>query len=704
MKKRITTVKVNKLILLSIILLFCLIIGKLIYVNISKNVDGMDLKAFAEQRNTTKKTLYAKRGTIYDKSGEILAQNVNSYTVIAFLNPKRTEDKNNPKHVVDVQMTAEKLAPILKMEVGYLVNLLTVENQYQVELGPGGRNISELTKKEIEALDLPGIAFVTSQKRYYKMGTFAPYIIGYAKKDDTGEIIGEMGIESYYNDTLKGKDGFTEYQRDLYGYQIPNTTPIVENPTSGSDIYLTIDNNIQLMVENAIADLVKDYKMNWIQITVADAKTGAILASGSNPTFNLNTLDNIENYINPLIGYQYEPGSTMKIFSFMAAMENGVYNGEEMYKSGEVKIGEDTVTDFNKKGWGTISFDKGFAYSSNTAATYLAQKIGKQKLKDYYKKLGFGAKTEIELPGENAGKINFNYDIEVATASFGQGITTTPIQNIQALTAIANDGVMIKPYIVDKIVDDKGNITYQGKREEIETVASKKTIDKMKTLMTDVVYSGLTDAKFFQPANVKIMGKTGTAEIAAPHGGYMQGEFDYIRSFAGLFPQENPKYIIYFSVKQFVGPYKAIATKIANVIDGIAKKDDNINENISHLDDTKIITLGSYLNKKLDASLEEINKLGLIPIVIGNGDIIVDQYPKKNTKLPIGNKIFLITNKKEYTMPNVIGWSTNEIITYCNLIGLKYTLNGYGKVINVSIPPNTKIDLTQVLNIELENK
>ena len=188
--------------------------------------------------------------------------------------------------------------------------------------------------------------------------------------------------------------------------------------------------------------------------TIADAKTGAIVATASKPSFNLNTLEGIKSYISPLVSYTYEPGSTMKIFSFMSAMENGVYNGSETYMSGTINIGDDKVVDFNKGvGWGRISYDLGFTYSSNTAATMLAQKLGKAKLKDYYQKLGFGKQTGITLPSEAEGKLDFKYEIEVANAAFGQGILVTPVQMIQALTSVTNDGVMLKPYIVDKIVD-----------------------------------------------------------------------------------------------------------------------------------------------------------------------------------------------------------------------------------------------------------
>ena len=494
------TVKINMGLIIVIILFFVAIIIKLSYVNIAKDVDGIDIEAFANNRNTTKKTLYATRGAIYDTNGDYLAQTVNSYTIIAYLSSSRTTNPDNPQHVVDKENTARKLSEILtlngktSMTYEYILSRLNLEGRYQVEFGSGGSGITELLKSEIENLNLPGIDFVASSKRYYQMDKFASYLVGYARKNDDGKIVGEMGVEKYFNNELSGKDGQTEYQTDSYGYKLPNSNENTTPATAGANIYLTIDNNIQLFLEQEINNLTKENSMAWMTFTIADAKTGAILASASNPSFNPNKLD-ITNYLNPLVSYAYEPGSTMKIFSFMAAMENGIYDGSKEYMSGKLQIGSDTVNDFNKVGWGKINFDTGFSYSSNTAASLLALDLGNEKLRAFYDLLGFGQKTGITLPDEVTGKIDFQYPIELATASFGQGITTTPIQNIQALTSIANDGVMLKPYIVDKIVDPNTNkVLYQGGREEVRKVASTETIKKIQDMMHNVVYSNLTDA------------------------------------------------------------------------------------------------------------------------------------------------------------------------------------------------------------------
>ena len=699
MKQRRITLRRPGIINVIILLLFCGIIGKVVYIGLSKKVDGINIKKFADNRNTQEDVLYAKRGTIYDKSGEILAQSVNSYTLIAYLDPKRTENEKKPQHVVDKEYTAQVLSEHLNADKEQILKQLN-KDKYQVEFGSAGRNLSELKKTEIENLELPGIDFLVSTKRYYKMGSFASYIIGYAKADDNGLIKGEMGIEESYNNKLEGTNGKKIYQKDLYGYQIPNTPSITEDPIDGEDIYLTIDNNIQIIVEKAVKNLSNERQIDWMTFSVMDANTGAIVASASNPTFNPNELDTIQSYLNPLVAFQYEPGSTMKSYSFLAALEDGSYDGSKTFESGKIEVADATIRDFNNKGWGTITFDTGYAYSSNVAATNLGLKLGVTKLKTFYQKLGFGQKTGIELPGEQNGKLNFQYKTELANASFGQGITTTPIQNLQAMTVFTNNGTMIKPYLIDHITDNEGNTIYKGKRTVVRDVASSKNVKYMTGLMHNVVYEGLTD--YWQPNNVTLIGKTGTAQIADPKGGYLHGEYDYIKSFAGIFPEENPKYIIYVSVKQMVGTTKDLANCVTTAVEEIANYA-NINytteqEQIT----TKTVDLGNYVNKSVEETKATLENYGLHVVVIGTGEKIINQSPLNKTKIIKGETVFLVTNKGPYTMPNVYGWSSSDILLYSKLVGLDFELNGYGKVVSASIPEGTEIHKNDKLIINLE--
>ncbi len=708
MKKN-KTIEINFMVSIMIILIiisFIAAIIKLTYVNTFTIIDGIDLEVFANNRNTTTKTLYANRGSIYDTNGDYLAQTVNSYTVIAYLEESRTTDMNNPRHVVDKKLTAKKLSEVFlshnitSMTEEYILNLLNQEKRYQVELGPGGRDISESLKQEIDKLELPGIDFIASSKRYYQMGDFASYLVGYTKKDDSGKVVGEMGIEKYYNEELSGKDGKTSYQTDTYGYKLPNSKEVTDEAVAGSNIYLTIDNNIQLFVEQELKDLAEKYQMSWATLAVADAKTGAILASGSVPSFDPNKL-NITNYLNPLVSYSYEPGSTMKIYSFMAAMENGIYDGNKTYQSGTIKVDDATIKDFNTVGWGEITFDSGFAYSSNVAATHLALELGVDKLTDFYEKCGFGSVTNIELPDEVSGIIDIVYKTELANAAFGQGITTTPIQNIQALTMLANDGIMLKPYIIDKVVDPNTNeILYEGKKEELGRIVSSETASKMRSLMYDVVYSGKTDANMYTPKTIEIIGKTGTAQIANPNGGgYLTGTYDYIRSFATLFPAEEPEYILYFSIKQYVGPFSEVASAVANIIDEIAKYKNLVNS--VNEENSNLYMMDNFLNLETTKVLEKLKNTNLRVITLGDGDTIINQYPTKDTNILNNSLILIKTNNTNYIMPDLKGLTRNEVITFCNFIGLKYIIKGNGIVSSTNIEPNTIIDLNNTLEIVL---
>ena len=688
------TINISKIIFFVLIISFFMISGKVLLVALSKETNGINLTEFVKNRNTGKQIIEAERGTIYSGDGEALALSIKSYTVIAYLDEDRTNNPDNPHHVVNKQMTAEKLSPVIGVSVEQLMNLLN-KDLYQINLK---RNITEIEKKEIEALELPGIDFVSTAKRTYPMGSLAPYVIGFAQTNDEGKIEGKMGIEAYYQETLEGKDGSKTYQKDPYGYTIPNTNPIIEEAEQGEDIYLTIDSRIQMFVQDGIAEVSKDNNMAWLTFSVMDADTGAIVATGSNPTFNLNEL-NIESYLNPLTSYSYEPGSTMKIFSFLAAMENGKYDGDKTYKSGTIQVDDATIKDFNTKGWGTITYDEGFAYSSNTAATNLALSIGRENLYNFYSDLGFGKKTGITLPGELKGDIDFTYRTEVATASFGQGITTTPIQNLQALTVLTNDGVEIQPYIIEKIVNSEtGVVSYQHERTELGQKASKENTDKMLDLMYDVVYSGKTDAKFFKTENVTLIGKTGTAQITGTNGTYLTGANDYVRSFAGIFPYEDPKYIIYVSVKQYDGNFKNVASMVSKVVEEIAKYK-NLTTKVEEINYSKIHTMDNFISANV-TSLQDNTKLAqLTPIILGDGKYVKKQYPPKDTTIVSGNKVFFVTNGNNYLLPDLTGWKTSEVATLCKLLNIDYKIDGNGSVITYNYPAGTNI--TEITKLEI---
>ncbi len=692
MKKEIDNrIIIKKKVIISLFLFFIAAIIRLGYLGLSEKVDDMNLEKFANNRNTTKTTIYAKRGNIYDSANNVLAQTVNSYTVIAFLEPSRSTDKVL-RHVVDKENTAKKLSPLINMTEESILSLLN-RKAYQVELGPGGRGITEVTKEKIEELKLPGISFTLSRKRYYPNDTFLSYVLGYVQDKD-GVMVGEMGIEQYYNKDLKGINGSHEFQKDLYGYKLPNTQEIIKPSIDGVDIKLTIDNNIQYFVETISKESYETNKPDWLITAVMDAKTGAILGTTSYPTFNPNT-KNITNYLNPLISYTFEPGSTMKIFTYMSVLEKGNYNGNETFKSGSISFSntKDKISDWNDIGWGTIDYDLGFALSSNVGVSYLTRnKITGGELRDYFSKLGFGKKTGITLPNEYSGEINFKYPIEIANAGFGQGITTTPIQMLQAVSSVANEGVMLKPYIIKEITNNENKVIYEGKKEELGKIASSETIEKIKELMFNVVNdlpSRATGASY-KIEGYDIIGKTGTAQyINSKTGRYENGTGRNIRSFIGMFPKDDPEIIIYFAMKDSITLGSGMSTTTKKLIKDIS------NYKGMYKELTEDQTISNYIMPNLlneNSSSSDLLKDKFKNIfLIGDGDKIINQYPNSNIEINALNTIFLITNYKELNIPDLIGLSLKDVIILSNMLKLELEYVGTGYVYEQELIDNKLI-------------
>ena len=460
-KKKNIEWKTPRRVFLVFLFLILVLFARYCYIALSPTINGRNMKVFAANRNTVSRVLTAKRGNIYDMSGNVLAQNVSSYTLIAYLDENRST-KTQINHVKDIDKTAKELAKVLETDEEYLKKRLEKgkeEDKYQIEFGSIGKNITELKKSEIEKLNLPGIDFEESYQRYYPNGDFASYILGYAKTNEyidkngnlTSSIDGELGIEAKFDEDLKGTDGYLMYQQDRFGYKIPDTKEERIDALDGKDIYLTIDSSIQRFAETEVKNMQSKYEPEWTMLAVMDAKTGDILASASTPSFNPNLRD-IKSYENPLVSNAFEPGSTMKIYTYMCAIEKGTYKGDETFKSGSIEVADAVIRDWNNTGWGTITYDKGFEYSSNVGVSSMINHfIDKDELKDCFRKYGFGSTTGIELSREVAGNLGFQYPVEVANAAFGQGITTTPIQHLKALSIIANDGIAITPHIVSKI-------------------------------------------------------------------------------------------------------------------------------------------------------------------------------------------------------------------------------------------------------------
>ena len=693
-------IKVSNIALVIAFLLFIVLILRLSNLALSREVDGINLQDFAKTRTTREIKLKASRGNIYDGNGNILGQDVSSYTLIAYLDPKRTIKESDPKHVVNKENTALVLSAILDMDYDTILKYLKKEGVYQTEFGSKGRGLNEITKDRILETKLPGLDFIETKKRYYPFGNFASYLVGYAKENEKEIVVGELGVEKALNEDLTGIDGRTIYQKDRNGYKIAGTSEITTDAINGNDVYLTIDNNVQFFVEKALGKRT-DNDAQSMSIVIADAKSGEILAYASNPSFDPNKRD-IKNYLDPISNIPFEPGSTMKIYTYIAAIESGVYNGKAKYKSGSFTTKDKTIIrDWNNVGWGWISYDQGFVYSSNTAVVNLMDKyMDAEVLRSYLKKFGFGSKTGIDVPMESSGKINFKYETEIFNAAFGQGITTTPIQHIKALTAIANNGELLKPYIVSKIVNEKGEVVLENKRTVLDTVASESTISYVKNLMWRTINDSDGAAHSYAIKGFDIIGKTGTAQIAKTNGkGYLTAARDHNRSIALMFPKDDPKIIIY-GVAYYAPDARLLASIMKEIVTNVSKYYNIYGEEKEEVDKKEII-IENYLNKDVKDVSNELKNAGATVIIVGNGNKIIKYYPCEKTSIIKGDKVFLLTNGDKKIMPNVIGYSKREIEVLAEMLGLNLKINGNGYVTSQSILENSVLNEEKNLEVTL---
>nr|WP_318246226.1 penicillin-binding protein [Bacillus sp. PS06] len=697
--------------------LFFVLLSRFLYIQLTGTVDGQVLAALAEEKYNEKRVIEARRGSILDRNGSSIAQDTSAYTVVAILDESLTTSESKPRHVVDPVDTARKLAPLLQMEESEVEAILTKDKK-QVEFGAKGRDISNSLKLEIEELKLPGIAFIRDFKRYYPSGTFASNVVGYAQKvydeeDPTKvEIVGQLGLEKSLDPYLKETDGFMTYQSDKRGFRLPNAEEQITPPQNGHDIYLTIDQKIQTFLEDAMNKVVEEYEPEKIIGIVADPKTGEILAMGTRPSFDPN-IRNITNYLNDAISYRFEPGSTMKIFTLAAAIEEGVYNGEETFQSGSYAVkGGKPIQDHNKVGWGPITFLEGVQRSSNVGFAVLAnEKLGTDRYEQYLNRFGLTEPTGIDIEGEVDSTINFRWERDKISTAFGQGSAITPIQQIQAATSIANDGKMMQPYIIDKIVDHDTNEIIENHEPVLKgNPISKKTADSVLDILETVVSSPNGTGKLYAIEGYEVAGKTGTAQIPDPQGGYLTGHGNNIFSFLGLAPKDNPRLIVYIAVQQpKLKDFETGSEPVSKVFNPVMKNSLqylNIRpEEQTESKETKTEKSGFELASYTNEALKDVNKKLLdkmiTPIAIGKGSKIIDQLPAKGEFVLSGDKVFLKTNG-EVVMPDVTGWSYRDLNRYANLASIKLEVTGNGYVSKQSIDSGTTLKDGDLLKIELK--
>ncbi|TCJ06082.1 penicillin-binding protein [Cytobacillus praedii] len=700
-------------------LLFFVLLYRFISIQITGEAGGETLAVKAQQKYEKERTIEAKRGTIYDRNGEVIATDTNSYKLIAILDESMTTNKKNPKHVVNPDKTARELSKVIDMGESEIYRLLTKLNDknelpFQVEFGKAGRDLSNQKKREIEELELPGITFIKDTKRFYPNGVFASHLVGYVEKkenkDNKTETVGMLGLEQSLNDVLTGKNGKVNYESDIWGYLLADTKEKVTPAVDGKDIYLTLDKKIQTFLEDSMSKVDEKYKPEKMIAIVADPKTGEILAMSQRPSFHPKTKEGIsKTWHNEAVENSFEPGSTMKIFTLAAAIEEGVFNPNELYKSGRYAVDPKSrpVGDHNNgQGWGTISYYEGVLRSSNVAfAKIVKEKLGYETFREYLTKFKLDQPTGIELPNEAAGKIQYEWPRDKATTGFGQASVITPIQQVQAATAVANGGTMMKPHVISKIVDPNNKDSVEKTEPEVSgNPISAKTAKEVRDILEDVVSTPKgTGYKLFNIDGYEVSGKTGTAQIPKPGGGYLTGRQNLFFSFLGMAPTDDPKLIVYVAVQQpQIDLHTSGAQPVADIFKPVMKSSlQYLNIEPEEQKKVQYEKIPSVIGSSAEEAKNILSKKGVTPIIMGKGKKVIDQLPAKDTKLMTGENVVLLTDN-EQMIPDMTGWSLRDVMKVAKLGNLELNSVGNGYVVKQNLKPGSTFKEGDYLIVELE--
>lgn len=710
---------------------FLLLLGRLFYLQTYAR-DDLQKKALAQWEKDS--LLRAKRGTIYDRHLLPLAVDGPAYNVVAIVS-RRAEN-----HVEDAEKTAALLAPLLDMSEASILKALSRNDVYQVELRPGGWKISEDVKERIEALKLPGIVLLPEQKRYYPYGPFLSHTLGYVDKDGTPR----MGLEAYWNDLLSGVDGRVTYLKDTTGQLLPGGTLSFSPSIDGGDLMLTVDLQIQQYVERALDASDLTIPAERKMVIVADPNTMEILAMAERPHFDPNRYWQVESYMNLPIAYTYEPGSTFKTITLAAAIEEGVFQPEETYQAGvysSAKI-RPPIRDYTtNKGWGEITFAKGFIRSSNVAMTILGyERLGPERLLRYIKDFGFGEKTGIELPGEANGRLPaLNAPPrDIATMTFGQGITVTPLQLTSAVSAAINGGVYHPPRIVRATrAHDSGDAVWVDRPlPSAHRVISASSSSLVRTLMGDVVRDPDGTGRAYAIPGYTIGGKTGTAQKLGPDGQYLKD--NNVFSFIGFAPLQDPKVLILVVVDEpairatssaeVVAPiFREVMQNVLAYL-GIPQEQEEVRvaetpglkteelhtpvASMTGTDDTHTLdVLGADAMRPgaghtagggksddepepLDRQIplpdvrglskteaaQKLKNAGWMVVMAGEGERVRTTIPAADTPLLRGATVVLLGGEVK-TLPDFTGLSLRDAVALLEALGLPYVLDGEGFVI-----------------------
>ncbi|HFJ8931302.1 TPA: penicillin-binding transpeptidase domain-containing protein [Enterococcus faecium] len=684
--------------------LFFLFAVRFSYIVIGGHVAGTSLAEKTKQLYQGSEVVKAKRGTIYDRNGVALAEDASSYSIKAILSKTYTSgDKKLYVEEKNFDKIAEILHKNLSIDKKDALNILedgAKKELYQVEFGSYGKNISQETKQNIEAdmkkEGVAGLYFVDHQARMYPNGVFSSHFIGYAVPDkDENGLVGKLGLESAYNDILSGKDGKIIYQKDNFQNPLPGTVAEEEKAVDGQDIYTTLDSRLQSYLETLMDQVNEEYQPEELTAVLMKAKTGEILAMGQRPTFNPETMEGLTGkdaiWRNFLVQDSYEPGSTMKVFTTAAAIEEGEFNENETFQSGKIQVEDATINDHDFGEKGVLTMRQALSWSGNVGMVILEQRLG-GRWYNYLQKLGFGQSTHSGLDDEVNGALPTLNIVDRAMSAYGQAVGVTNFQMMKAFTSIANNGTMIQPRYISKVVDPQTGEERTTQTEVLGQPFSKETTEKVREYMRDVVESENYGSAYgvYSVPGYNVSAKTGTAQIASDTGGYQTGDTAYLYSIVEMVPSEDPDYVLYLTMKHPKTYDRMALAKIANPLMKRAMDFKETEEDSDTETKTEKVSVADYRNLEADVAAADAQKSGLQPVVIGNGKKVQKQSTANGDQLISGEKLILYTGGDKL-MPDVTGWSKADIMKLGKILGIEVSFDGDGYCVKQELAPYEKI-------------
>ncbi|WML43610.1 stage V sporulation protein D [Neobacillus sp. PS3-40] len=638
---RVSNVTVRKRLMIALfvgILIFLIIDVRLGYVQF---LLGNDLTNRAKGLWSRNIPFEPQRGEIVDRNGVALATNISAPTVYVV-----------PRQIKDPAITAEKLASVLNMtkEKAYR-DITKKESMVTIK---EGRKISHEKAKEIRAFGLDGVYIGEDSKRYYPFGNYLSHVLGFAGVDNQGL----MGLELFYDKELSGERGAVKFYADAKHQRMKNMADDYQPPKNGLDLKLTIDTKVQTIVERELELTQAKMNPDGIIAIAMNPKNGEILAMSSRPNFDPANFRNVPQEVynrNLPVWSTYEPGSTFKIITLAAALQENKVNLEKdtFHDPGYVKVAGARLKCWKRGGHGSETFLQVVQNSCNPGFVELGQRLGKDTLFKYIKDFGFGQKTGIDLQGEGTGilfKLSRVGPVELATTAFGQGVSVTPIQQVAAVSAAINGGILYKPYIAKELIDPiTKEVVMRNTPEEKRRVISEETSKLVREALESVVAQG-TGGKAFVDS-YRIGGKTGTAQ-KAQNGRYLEN--NHILSFIGFAPADDPQLVVYVAVDnpkgvvQFGG--QITAPIVGNIMGdslralGVQPRKNQI-EKKKNFYDIPLVKVPNLIGLTKDELLDQMVNLKID--ASGKGDVIVRQSPEAGQKVKEGSKIRLYFDTKD---------------------------------------------------------